>query len=58
MKKKDFELIAGVFRERKPQHKVNRITWLWYVEKMADKLQNTNPLFNRERFLKACGIEK
>jgi len=44
MTKKDFELIARVFRE----------CIVATPEDMADVLQETNPRFDRVRFLKAC----
>lgn len=56
MTKKDFVLIAETFAERKPQNRVNMISWVEGVEKMANKLENTNPRFNRQKFLEACGI--
>jgi hypothetical protein len=53
MTRKDYELIAEV------------IATAWHgsedtqadlSHKMADALEGTNPRFNRELFLKACGV--
>ena len=56
MTRKDFELIAKVIKELPPVdiydvsgHKVVALIF-------ANALATTNPLFNREKFLKACGV--
>lgn len=63
MKKKDFELIADVIRD-------SNLAWLCaggsgatgqkykqrIAEVFADVLKLVNPRFDRERFLKACGV--
>lgn len=59
MTKRDFELIARTFHAQ-------RIRFMMMPEKQAaidelaevfaHELENTNPRFDRERFLKACGV--
>lgn len=49
MTRKDFELIASVLRESQ--------AWNETILNMADALADTNPRFDRERFLVASGIE-
>jgi hypothetical protein len=53
MTKKDYELIAGV------------LATAWWGSNdqkrhiaydLADALADTNPLFNKDKFLKACGV--
>jgi hypothetical protein len=55
MTKKDFELIAAVCRTRLygDLTKAQRDT---VAAHFADALERTNPRFDRERFLKACGV--
>jgi hypothetical protein len=49
MTRKDFELIAQVLSE------VSDLPYRQQIAKnFADKLANTNPRFDRERFLAAC----
>lgn len=63
MTKKDFEVIAKVFRDyavysdsfsdspwRKTAH-------CEMVSRFTDVLMRENPRFNRDKFLKACGVE-
>lgn len=59
MSRAQFELIARVFRETlnittipAKREGIERVAIL-----MADELRGTNSLFNRERFLKACGVQ-
>jgi hypothetical protein len=60
MSRKDFELIARVFNremglsggdERGRKYLVGGLARL-----LATELEGTNPRFDRERFLKACGV--
>lgn len=56
MTRKDFELIAGVIKgQRKPHNDTETIEEL--AREMADALADTNDRFNRDTFLKACGVE-
>lgn len=61
MQRRHFELIAEVIAERRTvEHnyadvvhdELNRIRTTF-----ADRLASTNPNFNRERFLRACGVD-
>jgi len=61
MTKKDYELIAralkGIFDANAfclddDQDKYS------VAERMAEALATTNPRFNKERFISACGVEK
>jgi len=56
MTKKDFTLIADVLYKQRPATDKNAITrWVIICNAFATALQATNPLFNRSRFLDACG---
>lgn len=50
MTRKDYELIAATIREI-PAFPSKRIV----AEEFATALAGTNPRFDRDRFLKACG---
>ena len=52
MTKKDFELIASALRRLGAGH-----AWKDTCLAMADALANTNPRFDRARFLAACGVQ-
>ena len=56
MTKKDYVLIAKAVSDMFLGHK----DWVRNLEqvsnKLADALQAQNPLFNREKFLTACGV--
>jgi len=58
MTKKDFELIAGTLKDiRDLQQKPAYIELIDNVsECIANALPSCNPLFNREKFLTACGV--
>lgn len=62
MTKKDFELIARALREGVPRvHNRPRTDyeqWALTAHDLADALAGTNPQFDRERFLRACGLEE
>lgn len=53
MTKKDFELIASVIA----QFGRVRQNADFLADIMAEKLSEKYPRFNREKFLKACGVE-
>jgi predicted oxidoreductase len=55
MTKKDYELIASVIKQTNDNGDLDGAATL--AHNFADKLQLTNPLFDRQRFLTACGIE-
>lgn len=58
MERRHFELIARVLEEQKPSgwDDLEDAMWRRIVHNFADALAPTNPLFDRERFLKACGV--
>ena len=60
MTKKDYELIARVLDSSAQAQAVNPFTgkniYVELVEDFAKALQETNPRFNREIFLTACGV--
>ena len=60
MTRKDFELIAKVLRAARNGDIDRRAEWVTdaIAEDMADGLATTNPRFNREKFLRACGVEQ
>ncbi len=53
MTRKDFELIASAIADLYWIGDLNRLA---VAERFADKLTSTNAMFDRERFLKACGV--
>lgn len=59
MTRKDFDLIAKVLDSSAQSHAVNPFTgkcmFVELVQDFANALEGTNPRFNRELFLKACG---
>lgn len=59
MTKKDFELIARSISEfnRFPGFDLDGAEKIMLAKIFANNLATTNPLFDRQRFLKACGIE-
>jgi hypothetical protein len=60
MTKKDYELIAKVLDSSAQSHATNPFTgecmYVGLVEDFAKALQDTNPRFNRAKFLTACGV--
>lgn len=59
MTKKDYELIASVLSQARFVNKTASDTRVW--ERIcllyASALATTNPRFDRDKFLQACGIE-
>ena len=68
MTRKDFELIAAAFRKSlqsdfhgdpKGRDSLNGILGVEFTARLvADALMSTNPRFDRDRFLKACGVRR
>ena len=66
MTRKDFELIASAIRTRTPS-RVARTNAAMdagafqacedIARRLADTLADTNPRFDKARFLRACGVE-
>lgn len=66
MTKKDYELIAlglslsqptvKMATDNKSEWQCHRYQWQNTVSYLADKLEDTNPRFDRSRFLNACGL--
>lgn len=67
MTRKDYELIARVLQYNKATLPAGRgaaffvqdgcySKWLTICEDFAEVLEDQNPRFDRERFLKACGV--
>lgn len=64
MTKKDFQLIADALSYAKPSktakptgYKHRLEAWNNSVHTMADYLSVTNPRYDKQRFLVACGID-
>lgn len=53
MTRKDFELIASTIAGLFPGQPGHRLT---VADRFADQLATTNARFDRERFLRACGV--
>lgn len=57
MTKRDFELIAAVIKARMADAShIERLELERLSLDMADALRSTNKQFNRDRFLRACGV--
>jgi hypothetical protein len=59
MQKRHFELIAEILsKSEKWASNEAEVAFLQHIVcNFADELAKTNPLFNRNRFVKACGQE-
>ena len=57
MTKKDFELIASAVNELFLGHTNWHRSLEQVANKLAEKLAEKNPRFNKEKFLLACGVE-
>lgn len=69
MTRRDFELIANALKAAKPTAHpegteaaeiatlAENVAWRNVALSFADHLSATNPRFDRERFLRACGVE-
>lgn len=66
MTRKDYELIAGVFYKEfldlggdGRQYNMGRADeWRTLAIMMANNLQLNNPRFNKDKFLRACGVSE
>ena len=65
MTRKDFQLIADVVRNLRTfeardaemsEDVAHAVRWTTVADKLASALATTNPRFDRERFIEACGI--
>lgn len=62
MTKKDYELIAGVIMSHLPESidaatGVERAKMTEFAEDLSGELHKSNPKFNKDKFLTACGIK-
>jgi hypothetical protein len=57
MTRKDYELITDVLEELFMGHPDWQRSGSQVAHKFADRLAQTNPKFDKQRFLKACGVE-
>ena len=57
MTRKDYELIAGNIKAISNWEDITQETALLIALMFAEDLQGTNPRFNRETFLTACGVK-
>jgi hypothetical protein len=55
MTRKDFQLIADVIRNS--DEIADEMTLAAIADNLADALSTTNPLFNRAKFIDACGVK-
>lgn len=53
MTKKDFDLLAETVRTHQWRDDYERFL---FASHLASKLEKTNPRFDRDRFIRACGI--
>lgn len=56
MTRKDFELLAEFVKDLSMNHDKS-VPLETIARKLAKKLRSTNPRFNEDRFLRACGVE-
>jgi hypothetical protein len=56
MTRKDYQLIADALRRSHPEPGICT-QWMDAVLSICDALAQDNPRFNRERFLKAAGVQ-
>lgn len=60
MQRRHFELIAETLKNTREtiQGEQHKVIHDLYAKAFAQALRSTNPQFNRERFLKACGVDQ
>ena len=58
MSKKDYELIAEIFRKNKPNCITQKINWDNLVKAMAESFAQENPRFNKSKFIMFCNKEE
>ncbi len=58
LQRRHFEVIAEAFRTFRPDDGASRLVTMALARHMADRLVETNPRFDRLRFLIACGIPR
>ncbi len=61
MTRQDYELIAAALRAGRPklsdyESEGKRSIWEVNVKLLTEALEADNPRFDRERFLRACGV--
>lgn len=56
MTKKDFELIAAVLNNYHLDTPIQKQIVAAVAREFADRLKATNKQFNRDKFLRACGV--
>jgi hypothetical protein len=55
--RRDFEMIAEILTLARPEDVCRQVDWEHYiVETVIPWLQGTNPRFQRDTFLRACGV--
>lgn len=57
MTKKDYELIAKQLKSWYAVYNVSDIQWYGLVNGFADRLNDANEVFDRDKFLTACGVK-
>ena len=57
MTRQHFQLIADTLRKVEPQQGKERTQWIDTIEQFRHDLAQTNPGFNEDKFLEACGLE-
>ena len=58
MTRKDYVLIAAALLTQRPGRESYTMSqWLCDVQVICNALAQDNPRFDRERFLKACGVQ-
>jgi uncharacterized protein YtpQ (UPF0354 family) len=57
MNKKDYEAIAEVIRLSKHEEDI-RSTVLFIIDNLSSVLKKDNLAFNKDRFIKACGVNE
>jgi hypothetical protein len=57
MTKKDYKLIAKALNNVMPYNKEHQALFMDVIDSLSDELIKDNPLFNKDKFIKACTIE-
>lgn len=56
MQKRHFDIIASAFKRTRTKANLDSETVLTFASVLADTLAETNPRFNRDQFMVACGL--
>ncbi len=55
MRRSDFEAVANTFRKYYANNALDRVTLREMAEDMSKYFKQSNPAFDKEKFIRACG---